>query len=133
MATIKSFTSVEQSKKLAAILPLESADMFYNGVQDLYKEKIYNIPIDGSSITVRTGHTITEEGIKANLLLPCWSLAALLKLMPNSQNIKIDNVYYSIVSFKDEYGTTSFRTSQYDNPIDAAFEMIVWLKKNEKL
>ena len=28
MATIKSYTDLEQSKKLAEILPLESADMF---------------------------------------------------------------------------------------------------------
>ena len=29
MATIKAFTDLEQSKKLAKILPLESADMFW--------------------------------------------------------------------------------------------------------
>ena len=29
MATIKSFTTLEQSKKLTEILPLESADMMY--------------------------------------------------------------------------------------------------------
>lgn len=32
MATIKSYTDLEQSKKLAEILPLESADMHYNNV-----------------------------------------------------------------------------------------------------
>ena len=29
MAAIKSYTDLEQSRKLAEILPLESADMFY--------------------------------------------------------------------------------------------------------
>lgn len=29
MATIKSYTDIEQSKKLAQILPLKSADMYY--------------------------------------------------------------------------------------------------------
>ena len=29
MATIKAYTDLEQSKKLAEILPLETADMFY--------------------------------------------------------------------------------------------------------
>ena len=33
MATIKSYTDIEQSKKLAEILPLESADMGYNGIE----------------------------------------------------------------------------------------------------
>lgn len=32
MATIKSYTDLEQSKKLAEILPIESADMHYNNV-----------------------------------------------------------------------------------------------------
>ena len=34
MKTIKNFTSMEQSKVLAEILPIESADMFYrdNGI-----------------------------------------------------------------------------------------------------
>ena len=32
MATIKSFTSLEQSRKLAEILPIESADMYYQYV-----------------------------------------------------------------------------------------------------
>ena len=44
MATIKSFTSLEQSKKLAEILPLESADMYWylatkgNHPEDLLKK-----------------------------------------------------------------------------------------------
>lgn len=29
MATIKAYTDLEQSKKLAEILPVESADMYY--------------------------------------------------------------------------------------------------------
>ena len=29
MATFKSYTDIEQAKKLAEILPLESADMYY--------------------------------------------------------------------------------------------------------
>ena len=74
MAALKSYTDIEQSKKLAEILPLESADMFYDGVQDLYKEKTYNIPMNGSSITVRTGHVITEKGIKSNLLFSNTSI-----------------------------------------------------------
>lgn len=80
---MKYYTSIKQSKKLLELgLNYETADMFYDGIQDLYKEKVYNIPENGSSITVRTGHIITERGIKNNLLLPCWSLGALLNLIP---------------------------------------------------
>lgn len=128
---LKSYTDLEQSKKLAEILPLESADMFYDGVQDLYKEKTYNIPIDGSSITVRTRHIITEKGIKANLLLPAWSLAALLSVLPiirkgkNTANPFIaktpDNEYYVVYATLTEEVDSS---AIYDNPVDACVEII---------
>ena len=34
MATIKSYTDIEQSRKLAKILPIESADMRYQAYYD---------------------------------------------------------------------------------------------------
>ena len=66
MATIKSYTDLEQSKKLAEILPLESADMSWvsNG---LGKPFARTIPIKGDP----------EE------LCGCWSLAALLDVLPS--------------------------------------------------
>ena len=42
MATIKSFTDLQQSKKLAEILPIESADMYYEEVCNLPKAIIGN-------------------------------------------------------------------------------------------
>ena len=120
---IKSYTDIEQSKKLAEILSLESADMFYDGVQDLYKEKVYNIPINGSSITVRTGHIITQKGIKANLLLPCWSLAALLGVLPEPNIFKVDGLWHIFCDNNDSC------VNGFDNPVDVCYEMI--LKLNE--
>lgn len=32
MATIKAYTDIEQSRKLAEILPIESADMYYSDI-----------------------------------------------------------------------------------------------------
>jgi len=111
---MKSYTDLEQSKKLAEILPLESADMYYytvNGNSEWYKtpnvlESIDDLDMDGNSI-------------------PAWSLAALLELMPgvnfykSGNKIKIENAY---------------RTIRNDmSLIDAAFEMVVWLKENGKL
>ena len=46
MATIKSYTDFEQSKKLAEILPLESADMLFQLGEDKYASKNYDNPID---------------------------------------------------------------------------------------
>jgi hypothetical protein len=127
---MKSYTDLEQSKKLAKILPLESADMFYDGVQDLYKEKVYNIPTDGSSITVRTGHVITDKGIKANLLLPCWSLAALLNILPKNLNIGRPSLnsnykgYYWIQYYDEFMKPNNYKTECFNNPVDACVDMI---------
>ena len=63
---MKSYTDLEQSKKLAEILPLESADMYYRDWKRATKD-------------IRIAHVGTAH--KADL--PCWSLAALLNLLPN--------------------------------------------------
>lgn len=59
--------------------------------------------------------------------IPSWSLTALLKLMPKfSLEKDISNnegyqLYYN------------YNTTYYDDPVDAAVEMICWLKKYKKL
>ena len=57
---MKSFTDIEQSKKLAEILPVESADMFYRDNE-----------IDVKLMWEHNAQKVTN---------PCWSLAALLEL-----------------------------------------------------
>lgn len=61
----KAFTSLEQSRKLSEILPLESADMSWVSI-GLGKPFARTIPIKGDP----------EE------LCGCWSLAALLGVIP---------------------------------------------------
>lgn len=56
MGTIKSYTTLEQSKILANILPIESADMMH--------DRFIVIPFNDKTLT------------------PCWSLAALLDFIP---------------------------------------------------
>ena len=71
MATIKSFTDLSQSKKLAKILPLESADMWHHGFFNPSRmHKIeYNPPAPYHSVAPQWD-------------CPCWSLAALLSAIP---------------------------------------------------
>ena len=69
MATIKSYTSLNQSKKLAEILPLESADMIWvlaNPDLPMIKAIAYE----------------DSEKSKYYEILPAWSLAALLGVLP---------------------------------------------------
>ena len=65
MATIKSFTDVSQSKKLAEILPVESADMCWTPFDEEW-DAYLGAP--------------NPDAIKKEI--PCWSLAALLSVLP---------------------------------------------------
>jgi len=72
---MKSYTSLEQSKKLAEILPIESADMY------IYKNVFFGA-LSCFNGTTQIGEYIklTDKESKA---YPCWSLAALLAILPN--------------------------------------------------
>lgn len=115
MATIKSYTSLEQSKKLAEILPIESADMWFCPYpNDKYW---YSVPI--------IGHADLELN-----QLPCWSLAALLNVLPEYNLQRTDwgnrTDYKIVVTAKDD---ENYASKNYDNNVDACVEMIIKLKK----
>ena len=110
MTTIKSFTDLQQSKKLAEILPLESADMCYIAHSELINihEPFYK-KIDKDDI-------------------PCWSLAALLSVLPKigAEEPMVGKLYYAskpVERYTCEYSLTNM-TSEYDNPVDACVEMV---------
>ena len=104
---MKSYTDIEQSKVLAEILPLDSADYFYK-----YCIGHYNM------IHYRLEMYPYNKGGNKNHDIPCWSLAALLDALPNGNMLvkTTDGKYYCIV--KD------IMTKHYDNPIDACYETI---------
>ena len=120
MATIKSYTDLEQSKKLAKVLPLESADMFYNEEpeDETYPKDIVDTEYP---MVIRESHKhlLEEYGI------PCWSLAALLYVIPEriiknyyAPNLQKENGKYSIAYGDDELLCIA------DNPVDACVAMI---------
>ena len=119
------YTSIEKSKKLAKILPLESADMYYECTKEEPEYKVYvgrNIAITYNLFSYRNGYTI-----------PCWSLAALLDVLPDELE---DNHFLTLDKEGAEYcccyedgNGSSFRHCFSDNPVDACYELI--LKLNE--
>ena len=116
MAKIKSFTSLEQSKKLAEILPLESADMVYVHTIDLEGDEHYDIDFSNNQ-------PLFEDDISA------WSLAALLELLPKRLEI-IDNVYelnvylYGLYYWNTINGNLCFESKDADNLVDACVAMV---------
>ena len=129
MATIKSYTDLEQSKKLAEILPIESADMWYQHTGISIK--------DGSEKPIYFPMVIRD--CESDEDIPCWSLAALLGVLPNNEHItttlsrggwKIEPVEYIdkwFCEYEDEVGENNpckgFTVSA-DNPVDACVAMI---------
>ncbi len=115
MATIKSFTSLEQSKVLAEILPLESADMNWHELPSTgFFARAFPYKLDNGA----------TEG-----LFPCWSLAALLDIMPNGIIMNKDSQsgrYHFSSTYIETYVTA-------DNPVDACYEMILKLHERKLL
>ena len=124
MAQIKSYTDISQSKKLAEILPIESADMYYP----------WYIEEDGD--TIESGHRISTPNVgnftthKVNkMILPCWSLAALLEILAKIASKIDDDGSANLSSFMGQWSVNMFdcpveAIDNYDNPVDACVAMI---------
>lgn len=105
---MKAYTDIEQSKKLAKILPFKSADMYYRE----WKRDTKDI-------------RIANVGTAGELDLPCWSLAALLSVLPEGTRLlksATDDTYHCDCP----KGNVD---KWYDNPVDACVEMISKLYK----
>ena len=120
MATIKSYTDIEQSKKLAEILPLESADYCW-GIDD------ETLHYNSSPYPCAWKDYSCKE-----YYIPCWSLAALMKILHRNEE---DIVSLSYGGYKDgeyilnwcldyEFEAGDYKKTFSDNPIDACVAMI---------
>jgi hypothetical protein len=120
MATISAYTTIEQSRKLAEILPLESADMFW-------------------LVTSKPSlHVLTEPLSNYDRWehYPAWSLSRLIEVLP--QKLICDATKYTLEIYKNpdkSYGIGYFYriwahiASINEDLVDACYEMI--LKLNE--
>ena len=115
---IKGYTDIKQSKELAKILPLESADMGYlwNGISSFCE-----YPVSNQTIFKRIEN------------IPCWSLSALLSVLPKlgAEEPIIQKIYYAsnpTERYICQYSLTNM-TGEYDNPVDACYEMVTILKE----
>ena len=122
MATIKSYTDLDQSKKLARILPLESADMYWWSSGKRY----YIEAMDDGDFNEKEGH------------VRAWSLAALLEQLPYevcdddgvSWYLKMDkgDDVYQLIYIKNNYGfTENIHTDMHEHFVDACYELILKL------
>ena len=130
---MKSYTDIEQSKVLAEILPLESADMY------IYKNIFFG------ALSCFNGTTQVGEYVKLtdkeNKAYPCWSLAALLQVLPLGIYDELDDRDYELeinmidkipryVRLGDVYHSQFPYDFEKDTLLDNVVESIIWLNNN---
>ena len=120
MATIKSYTDISQSRKLSEILSLESADQTWA-----------RIAIAGANLDVPEELQYRHNGdmpfqYYSGIGTPCWSLAALLGVLPaECECMSLEHINYGNNHkkyFMSYVGGEN--TDTYDNPVDACVDMI---------
>ena len=118
MTTIKSYTDIEQSKKLIESgIDKTTSDMHYE--KDSFENYYSPIPLIG-------------KYSKIHDQLPCWSLTALFNVLPNGTDVVKEEAdtenerYMCTVGINDNIISTFA-----NNPVDACVEMILKLKENK--
>ena len=143
---MKSYTDIEQSRKLAEILPIKSADfwcaeMYAGQVLDNGKYVVEDTPTYYLSLTRPSENNYSQDTIKD---IPCWSTQALLDEIPytllnkDNEDLKLhiekDGEQYYLF-YENEYNGDMFEieTDMYDDLVDACVEMILKLKEKDLL
>ena len=118
---MKAYTDLNQSKKLAEILPIESADAYYTVIDQ------------GFFLEVKQGIEPSKEDF------PCWSLAALFGVLPKHIGDSVLRMDMSENDFNlwfdDLSGIVDILLPDItkDNPIDACYEMVLKLHEQNFL
>lgn len=127
---MKSYTNLEQSKKLAEFLPLKSADVHWQYIEE-----------DNGQL--QWFCFSKDFSINQYDKVPAWSLTALLNVLP--KEIEIDGQGYAPCLFpvQDKWLLKLWYNSNYtftspiaifsDNLIDACVEMIIKLHERNLL
>ena len=136
-------TSIKQSKKLIELgISTDTADMYWW----TYGKRYYREAMDDGDFNKESD-------------IPAWSLTALSKLIKSeiygetiygdtitykvdfrkyklTDDVDLYQIAYGNIKF-DEDGHDSFKdminTGQKEDPVDAAFQMVCWLKENNKI
>ena len=125
---IKICTDIKQSKRLIELgIDMNTADMCYHFIE-----------ISKTPLCLRWEKVHDDEKDNA---IPAWSLAALLDLMPkiHGERPKLDTgriqteKYYVEYPYHESTKDDWYSTKLCDSAVDAAFEMVCWLKENGKI
>lgn len=118
-------TSIEQSRKLIELgLDTNTADMFWDLLDG--DEPDEKVP------TCYPWKWDANEGI-----CPAWSLSALLDIIPSKIGDSVNKIIKSELQKKHfcvySLKLKSIKETYGDTPVDAVFDMVVWLLNNKKI
>lgn len=136
---MKSFTDLEQSKKLAEILPIESADMAW--CNNSIKGVNYTDKFSANLYTIKEMKDVFDTALngwdKYWELVPCWSLSALMEVIKEHDDYTLDICFggYEGEKYVREWCCTYEQDippyndilSHAENVIDACVEMVIKL------
>lgn len=107
-------TTIEQSRKLLElVIDINTADMCWS--------------VDIPDSPTLLSYPITDCDNWEHKI-PAWSLNALLGLMPDSAGVAKEG--YCCVGYCNKYSHCSRHSNNF---LDAAFELVCWLKENGKI
>lgn len=127
---MKAYTNVDQSKRLAEFLPLDSADMWYESIGNIIIPHIGDYRLE---MQCRKDKDYSKPHIK--IICPCWSLNALLNVLPKpTKRIYELNIYGGdekpFFGFND-CDLNIHNGFEGDDYVDACVNMIIYM--HEKL
>ena len=111
---MKGFTDLDQSRKLEEILPIESADMYWDYDYSIYtgEYKYYPMVMDDQFDDV---------------CIPCWSLTALMDVLDRGAVFKTPKGWACQYYVEYKAITSNF----HSNPVDACVEIILEIHKQK--
>ncbi len=111
---VRGYTTIEQSKKLLELgLDPSTADMMYREYETVIGDDY------GYAYKIQPFYSSNIDDI------PCWSLAALLDVLPEPELIQTSESKWLIRCWTKNRNPWS--VGGYENPIDACYEMILKL------
>jgi hypothetical protein len=120
-------TTIKQSRKLFELgIDIKTADMYYMYRHWEIDENTVGAQSD-AHIGFNSDFYYGADNGKTYHYVPAWSLTALLGLIPK---FSLEKDVSGNEGYQLHY---NYNTVYYDDPIDAAFDMICWLKEHNKI
>lgn len=124
------YTTIEQSKKLVELgLDPLTSDMYYS----FTGEHIKDAKDEDFSVSVGLASAIRDKhfSYRYGYVIPCWSLGALLEMMPDGVQTNSNYTCVTIdITFVHNAVVTGSHRVKYNTYLEAAYNMVCWLLEN---